>query len=136
MGLTVEGAVQLALDPCGGLPVVEVRPQPGTEITGTIVGQDPQWRASMTPGDTVVVYVAVPADRACTLEAFHVMPDVVGATAAEAQRLLGQSCFGLVVRFEPVTDLRAAGSVVAQRPAAGDAVAVGAEVVLSIARGG
>jgi beta-lactam-binding protein with PASTA domain len=96
------------------------------EAPGTVVAQEPKAGKRAKPGTKVVLQVAKGAAPVS-------VPDVTGQFEQEATASLKQA--GLTARVVRVPSSQPKGTVVAQRPAAGQKVAKGSAVRLSVSNG-
>jgi beta-lactam-binding protein with PASTA domain len=96
------------------------------EAPGTVVGQEPTAGKRAKPGAQVVLQVAKGAAPVS-------VPDVTGQLEQQATAALKQA--GLTARVVLVPSSQAKGTVVAQRPGAGQKVAKGSAVRLNVSSG-
>jgi beta-lactam-binding protein with PASTA domain len=104
----------------------ELKQVPSKEAPGTVVGQNPPAGKVAKPGSTVILDVA--KGKAATA-----VPDVSGQDQQSAASTLQQA--GLNARIVQVPSTQPKGTVVAQRPAAGQKVAQGSDVRLNVSKG-
>ena len=96
------------------------------EAPGTVISQEPKAGKRAKPGSKVVLQVAKAAVPVA-------VPDVSGEREQQAIAALRQA--GLTARVVQVPSAQAKGTVVAQRPAAGQKLAKGSAVRLNVASG-
>jgi beta-lactam-binding protein with PASTA domain len=96
------------------------------QAPGTVVSQEPKAGARAKPGTKVVLRVAKG-------EAAVATPDVTGEQSSQAISALRQA--GLAARVVRVPSSQPSGTVVAQRPAAGQKAAKGSTVRLNVSSG-
>ena len=96
------------------------------QAPGTVVSQEPKAGARAKPGTKVVLRVAKG-------EAAVATPDVTGEQSSQAVSALRQA--GLAARVVRVLSSQPSGTVVAQRPAAGQKAAKGSTVRLNVSSG-
>jgi beta-lactam-binding protein with PASTA domain len=104
----------------------ELKQVPSKEAPGTVVAQRPAPGKVAKPGSTVVLEVA--KGKAATP-----VPDVTGQDQQSAVATLQQA--GLNARIVEVPSTQPKGTVLAQRPAAGQKVAQGSDVRLNVSKG-
>jgi serine/threonine-protein kinase len=105
-------------------PVIEQ--VPSSEPPGTVLTQKPEAGKRAKPGTRVVLEVA-------RGEAAVPVPDATGQSEQQAASTLQQS--GLTARIVRVPSTQPKGTVVAQKPAAGEKAPKGAAVRLNVSRG-
>jgi eukaryotic-like serine/threonine-protein kinase len=105
---------------------VQIRLVPSRRPKGVVISQAPQAGAILSRGSTVALSVSGGPPKTG-------VPDVVGLRAAEAVSKLDAA--GLKVEQKTVASSKPAGTVVAQRPAAGEQAARGTTVVLEVSKG-
>jgi beta-lactam-binding protein with PASTA domain len=104
----------------------ELKQVASKEAPGTVVGQKPPPGKLAKPGSTVILEVA--KGKAATA-----VPDVTGQDQQRAAATLQQA--GLNARIVQVPSTQPRGTVVAQRPPAGQKVAQGSDVRLNVSKG-
>ena len=110
-----------------GLRVRESRQVSEDRAPGTVLAQAPAAGTRVRPDSVVRLTVAeAPPDVA--------VPDVTGAPEAQARATLESAGFRVEVRRRPVSDTAQDGTVVDQRPAAGEQRPRGATVTLTVGR--
>lgn len=106
-----------------------VRPVTSSERPGTVVGQSPAAGTVVDEGTTVQLEVAKARPQVQRIE----VPDVVGATAADARSELRS--LGLTVSTVSVVSQEPPGTVIEQSPPAGTELRKGARVRLTVSAG-
>jgi beta-lactam-binding protein with PASTA domain len=124
-GLKQDAAVQ-KLGQAHLVPVITFTPT--KKPTGLVVSQTPKAATRTKPGTNVMLVV----DKGSPNVA---VPDVTGLKVADATSKLQAAGFKTQTTQVTVAD-KAPGTVVSQAPAAGDKVAKGSSITLSIAKGG
>jgi beta-lactam-binding protein with PASTA domain len=104
----------------------ELKQVASKEAPGTVVGQEPPAGKIAKPGSTVALEVAKG-------KAASAVPDVTGQDQQSAASALQQA--GLNARIVEVPSAEPKGTVVAQRPPAGQKVAGGSSVRLNVSKG-
>ena len=104
----------------------QIKRQMSEKAKNTVISQSPAAGAHVDPG--AVVTIAVSAGRSGVE-----VPDVVGLRSPVAVAKLQAA--GLRAKASNVSSSKSSGTVVAQRPAAGDRAEKGAEVTLQVSKG-
>jgi beta-lactam-binding protein with PASTA domain len=124
-GLTRPSAIEVLEQE--GLELGEVNERESSQASGTVVDQAPAPETQVDRGSRVIIWLAIPVPSP-PVE----VPDVVGSTREAAVRLLKDRGLELGTVQSRVSD-RPGGTVVEQSPQAGELVATGSTVSVSIA---
>jgi beta-lactam-binding protein with PASTA domain len=129
------GTLEMACEPAPCLLVLEQRDHSDDIPEGRVISSDPAEGEPVVPGDQVVLTVS---DGPAPPPPFR-LPRVVGWAADEAKSYLEAQCEPapcLVVQTaEAFSDQYGAGTVAATEPLAGELVARGDEVILTVSQG-
>jgi serine/threonine-protein kinase len=130
-GMTLQGA-RTALEQAG-LTVGDILSTEGTESpVGTVVAQDPA--AGKKVLENTVVTLTLAAQSTPTPSPTAAVPNVIGRAQTDAQQVLLNAGFVVVVSQAPSTSV-AAGTVISQAPVAGVMAKTGASVTIVVSTG-
>ena len=128
VGMVFEDALVAADEAGVELARTAFEPPPGDEAEGTVLAQDPEGGASVDPGTTIKLTIALGKQTVA-------VPDLRGKTVSEAINLIFEANLKVGTSTEEFDDLIPDGSIVSQDPGAGQIVSQGLTVNYVVSKG-